>query len=1016
MKKFTKIMSAAVLAAASLSLSGCQDEDFGFNAEEISYKKNFTALYGKIDPEQDWNLAGRYGVTVSTNGASDVNIYAKGAAGYSIVGHYKGVSGTQTLYFDAIKGCSDIMVSCGSMTQTTTVGGSVSFTGTRAAVTTGNSDGSGITVAQLPSSSPFDATTLGLDADGYKELTLGQVRGYDAIVPEGQNNLERVIKDFSFVATGEGSTVTYVIYPVWSCTSQTHSIGIYWFDENGDQHNKLIYSFAKTSDAHDGDGDCDIEVYKPNYSGVYQWLGIGSLQHPDNITSLMNGALKFRSKGFTLTVPKGLEFGMYSTSGAGTFYSEAKYNETVCATHPSHASVFTLSGKTYFAFEDWTGSDSDMDMNDFILMFDNYNPTVVNKETPQWVIAYEDLGNTFDLDFNDVVIKVEHTSGEETANVYPLAAGGTLASNVYFTPASGDQVDLGEIHNWLNSETGASGSLTPTNVSPSGLTIGLDAINAKKQEITVGADWSLAYLTTELVSGATTTESNNMGGFELRVTPAGSSSNSAEVNKAIYAVSAPAKGETPQMICLPYNWRNEGAAGATQSTWGWATETMPMSQAFSNWSAWVANHSQSIDWYKFANATGTTYPGETNVTATVGGTNAVITEDETDKADCPLSVNVAIPDGQTLPLITMAKYNQMATLGVQSVSMGEVTYSYCDENGAAVPASEAIIILDYDFGFVRAVGGGTCYIKVSQAADNDYKAGYKIVKVESTLTSPDAKILKDGVIYNDKQKRLQVGETWTVTGSKQGNGAVTWSSTSDAVATVSNGTITGVSFGECDIVYTVDGDWTYSLGVAKVHIIVSKPDPVLTFTCSESVNLLPGASCEIGASVANGGGTISYRSNSQEITVTDAGLIQVSSTAEINSTATIYVSVAETDNYASDTKEILVTVKEAENPVKKTEVTENIKNGYTFDPNDFPATCTKAKITFTHDSTNNRFYTAFNVNGSWSSNIENSTPDSAISHDLSPAELAAAKEGKLSLDDYGYGTIEKAIKITIETE
>lgn len=50
----------ASLLLSSVLLTGCQDEDFGYTSEEISaaaYKRNFEAMYGKIDPNQTWDFS-----------------------------------------------------------------------------------------------------------------------------------------------------------------------------------------------------------------------------------------------------------------------------------------------------------------------------------------------------------------------------------------------------------------------------------------------------------------------------------------------------------------------------------------------------------------------------------------------------------------------------------------------------------------------------------------------------------------------------------------------------------------------------------------------------------------------------------------------------------------------------------------------------------------------------------------------------------------------------------------------
>ena len=70
-------------------------------------------------------------------------------------------------------------------------------------------------------------------------------------------------------------------------------------------------------------------------------------------------------------------------------------------------------------------------------------------EWQSWIFACEDLGGSFDYDFNDLVFAVKKTAIENSTYVnlelIPLAAGGTLSAHVYY----GSTNDKGEIHKLL---------------------------------------------------------------------------------------------------------------------------------------------------------------------------------------------------------------------------------------------------------------------------------------------------------------------------------------------------------------------------------------------------------------------------------------------------------------------------------------------------------------------------------------------------------------------------------------
>lgn len=53
----TKITLAILTAVSSLSLSSCQDEDYGYSADQIAYQTNFQKAYGNISEIPTWDLS-----------------------------------------------------------------------------------------------------------------------------------------------------------------------------------------------------------------------------------------------------------------------------------------------------------------------------------------------------------------------------------------------------------------------------------------------------------------------------------------------------------------------------------------------------------------------------------------------------------------------------------------------------------------------------------------------------------------------------------------------------------------------------------------------------------------------------------------------------------------------------------------------------------------------------------------------------------------------------------------------
>lgn len=137
------------------------------------------------------------------------------------------------------------------------------------------------------------------------------------------------------------------------------------------------------------------------------------------------------------------------------------YNET------PHAASFKLNDKVVFAMEDMNYG-GDKDVNDaMFIAYGDFDQTVipdiivpVEPEAQNWVMACEDLGGSFDYDFNDLVFALRMTPLEDGVNsrldLIPLAAGGTLNDEIYYN----DQ-KKGEIHSIVS----PSGPIdTPINV------------------------------------------------------------------------------------------------------------------------------------------------------------------------------------------------------------------------------------------------------------------------------------------------------------------------------------------------------------------------------------------------------------------------------------------------------------------------------------------------------------------------------------------------------------------------
>ena len=240
-----------------------------------------------------------------------------------------------------------------------------------------------------------------------------------------------------------------------------------------------------------------------------------------------------------------------------TYISEKdQWGNTVSARGAIKAASWTFNGQTFLGFED---GGNDEDLNDIVFWVQGQYKTpeppitvpdpdpLPEPQSESWIIACEDLGNTDDIDFNDVVFSVSHTAGETTAKVTPLAAGGVLPSNIYH---GGN--NLGEIHNLINgAQPNANGQYSMLNTGSKGTPGSAITIN-------VPADYSVT---------------NH--GFTVKVK---------DQNESIVLESAEI-GTAPQMLVLP-------------GEWAWPTERTPIGIAFPMFVNWSKAANTAIDWYK----------------------------------------------------------------------------------------------------------------------------------------------------------------------------------------------------------------------------------------------------------------------------------------------------------------------------------------------------------------------------------------------------------------------------------
>lgn len=577
---------ALSLCACALAVTSCQDYDLGLTVEEIAYKKNIEAVYGKIDPQQDFNLSAQFQVTVTPGESSNIKVYAKSGAGFQLVGSYSDVVSTKTLNFDALKDVTEVMVSDGMTAQTVEVGGSVNFTGTRA-VHPGSSFGGQITVSKKSE---------------WRYFTNDEITAYTTVAPEENENTTKVTCNYTLVSNG-----LFTIYPIYYETSSYSTVGIYFKDALGGINMVDVYTIKE--------GD-DFEYYSKGtvWSDAAQdYVPIGWTHDADHSSQSMctwnaqndpNGYI-VRSHGIDINIPEGTVFGMYIriesnvSTDLGDYkwisYSESDLNSSAyrqttlggpkeyinsACIDEKLAAFYTVGDNTYFSFEDW--STQCTDLNDVVFMFGGNVPTSADNDAQEWIIACEDRSQTKgDNDFNDFVFKVSHGDNFTTMNITPLAAVGTYESDLYY----GDD-KIGEVHQLVNP------SARPNSNGLYSIINGASMGNPGPQKtVAVASNFTLQSYTPEQYTG-TVNSTTRMGDFHIlckRQDHDGTGNTDAVI------ISAPERGDAPAMFCVPATYQ---ISTGVKGQFVWTKENQGLSQAYPKFSDWLSNHSTNQDWYQ----------------------------------------------------------------------------------------------------------------------------------------------------------------------------------------------------------------------------------------------------------------------------------------------------------------------------------------------------------------------------------------------------------------------------------
>ena len=587
MRKFLLLMSAAVLLAA------CGVDEIPVPVTE-KYERDFIKTFGVVDKDQTWRLVEQQSVTVEAEEPSNVKVYVEVNGTYHIVADYKDVQGTQTLTYDVPANAQDVKVY---------VNGIPYGAETRAFIAP---EGNGVITR----------------ADEYVYYTLGRIKqnienkqNVDAVLPENKDNrgVEGLKMDYTALvdnaadlADGEkDGYATYSMYPIFWNAAFDHKFGIYYFDK--EQNKKVEIDFYENKS-----GDC-MQYYagkkkngKPGQQATftYTWTDIEDdyvydwYNDPKNneaIKNLKDTDYVLRGRRFDFTLPVGTTFGFYLVvNGNRKYYSNptlnansrqafAYYEAKTQINIDEQGNTTDIETNTYICVEDVPvhkndiGYDNlgredagDMDYNDFIFLLRGKQRHIAESgndtSTPvEYYYAVEDLGGTYDYDFNDVVFSVSHVAGIEHLHVVPLAAGGVLESFICY---HGDGVEYtsSEVHSYFGlSGTGYVNTKDEFTTQP-----------LKSISFGVPSYWSHTGIGAGDADAVGSTEDN---GISVKVM---------QKDGAIHSIRTPEQGKTPQMLILPMYWE-------------WPTECTRIDEAYPGFGQWGAGYLQGTGWLNTKN-------------------------------------------------------------------------------------------------------------------------------------------------------------------------------------------------------------------------------------------------------------------------------------------------------------------------------------------------------------------------------------------------------------------------------
>ncbi len=559
-----KLKTILGVALAAGSLASCSVEDNETTASQVKeeYTRQFIKEFGTINPNQDWSVVEQKSITVNLPAASHVKVYEKQGDEYRLAADYKDVK-SQTITFDGMEGDDTPFLvyvddACYAMENGQTL-----------------SIGSAAKRGQMRADKIPDEYKSWIDRGNKAKIKLSTT---DNIMKALADNNGKSVLDLNLVneiasgnrgLIGEGQAVSF--YPMYWNSPKQHVAGIYY---NDDRTGQLVHipMYADKTDTYKDDPDKEDLSFYTVKNPIFDtrvtchpvqtdaedcWHYANTLLIGDNSWDVeYYSGFTFRSRVYTINPTTSLAAGIYVQIGDKYYYSDPALNggKSFFAQRVVTGGNGSIDGAScdtysYICFDDPddNGNEGDKDYNDMVLFTPQQMTPITHNET-EWTIACEDLGGTFDYDFNDIVFRVRHTSGNDYAYLFPVAAGGTLPAHVYY---QGTQIP-GEWHSFFGNGY-ESDVMINTGKGPEE-----HAVKTIRLE-GLPTDWSIKALT------------SNSNGLTIKVKRA---------DGEISSVTGPTNGSAPQMLILPYDWQ-------------WPVELTRITKAYPSFGEWGANYTNS---------------------------------------------------------------------------------------------------------------------------------------------------------------------------------------------------------------------------------------------------------------------------------------------------------------------------------------------------------------------------------------------------------------------------------------